>query len=461
MLKINITLIWELIKFFTSREIKETARTTGFMRREGKLQPDTFFKAFTVGLWDLHEVTLTTLAGKCEDLQERLKLTRQGLFGRINAGAEFLKELLNQVMNYTANKFLSTETVEILRQFQDVYICDSSIISLPDKLEGQHKGLGGTNAKAAIKIQAVFSVISRTFKAIEILKATGNDSNKTTDLAAKLLMLELIIFDLGYYNAKAFRDIDEKGAFFISRVKANTKFYEDNPEQADKYIKIDISKELKLYGKTTVDKWIYIGGNKNTRMKVRLVAVRLPNSVAADRIRKARKKAKAKGKTLTKEQIRFLAWNVMITNVPDDMLSAETICELYRIRWQIELIFKCWKGCFKIDEMNNVGDKYFECLLYGRLIVITLMTTIYSRLVYTVYSQSRELISFMRFFKILREKISNLITILLAPKLDKYALISLFSDVIQKSKLDKRKRKTTEQKMMEHDLPEVVLQMLV
>ena len=461
MLKINITLIWELIKFFTSREIKETARTTGFMRREGKLQPDTFFKAFTVGLWDLHEVTLTTLAEKCEDLQERLKLTRQGLFGRINAGAEFLKELLNQVMDYTANKFLSTETVEILKQFRDVYVCDSSIISLPDKLEGQHKGLGGTNAKASIKIQAVFSVISRTVKAIEILKATGNDSNKTSDLAAKLLMLELIIFDLGYYNAKAFRDIDEKGAFFISRVKANTKFYEDNPEQADKYIKIDISKELKLYGKTTVDKWIYIGGNKNTRMKVRLVAVRLPNSVAADRIRKARKKAKAKGKTLTKEHIRFLAWNVMITNVPDDMLSAETICELYRIRWQIELIFKCWKGCFKIDEMNNVGDKYFECLLYGRLIVIILMTTIYSRLVYTVYSQSRELISFMRFFKILREKISNLITLLTAAKLDKYALISLFSDVIQKSKLEKRKRKTTEQKMMDHDLPEAVLQMLV
>ena len=104
MLKINITLIWELIKFFTSRQIKETAKMTGFTRREGKLQLDTFFKAFTVGLWDLHDVTLATLSGKCEDLQERLKLTRQGLFGRINTGAEFLKELLNQVMDYTANK---------------------------------------------------------------------------------------------------------------------------------------------------------------------------------------------------------------------------------------------------------------------------------------------------------------------------------------------------------------------
>jgi hypothetical protein len=460
MLKINITLIWGLIKFFTSREIEETAETTGFKQRDSKLQPCTFFKAFTIGLWSLHEVTLTTLAGKCETLQSQLQLTRQGLFARISSGASFLKELLNQAMNHAAKKVLSTETMEVLKQFRDVHICDSSVVSLPDKLEGQHKGLGGTNAKAAVKIHVVFSIISRTFKIIEILAATGNDSSKTTDLAAKLLMMELIIFDLGYYNAKAFRDIDGKGAFFISRVKSNTVFYEEDPHKADKYIKIDIAKDLKLYDTKTVDKWIYIGGTINNRMKVRLVAVRLPDTVAAERIRKARKKAKAKGKELTKNEIRLLAWNVMITNVPEDMLNAKTICELYRIRWQVELIFKCWKGCFRIDEMDNVGDKYFECLLYGRLIIITLMTTVYSWLVYMLYFQSRELLSFMRFFKNLREKLASLIGILQAPRPDKYSLMELFEDVVQKSKLEKRKRKTTEQELMEHDLPEAVLQML-
>jgi hypothetical protein len=364
-------------------------------------------------------------------------------------------------MAHAAKKILPTDTMEVLKQFRDVHICDSSVVSLPDKLEKQHKGLGGTNAKAAIKVQAVFSVISRTFKMIEILAATGNDSSKTTDLAAKLLMMELIIFDLGYYNAKAFRDIDEKGAFFISRVKSNTVFYERNPRKADKYIKIDITKDLKLYNKKTEDKWIYIGGTTNNRMKVRLVAVRLPNPIAAERIRKARKKAKSKGRELTKGEIRLLAWNVMITNVPEDMMQAKTICELYRIRWQIELIFKCWKGCFGIDEMDNVGDKYFECLMYGRLIVITLMTTVYSWLVYMLYSQSRELLSFLRFFKNLREKLYALVVIFQASRLDKNSLKDLFVGVVQKSKLEKRKRKTTEQELMEHDLPEAVLQMLV
>lgn len=457
--KISIALIWGLIKWFTSRQIEETAKRTGFKKREGKLKPATFFQAFTVGIWSLHETTLNTLAGKCEELQSQLKLSRQGLFGRIGIGAIFLKELFNQATAYAATKDMSTETVEILKQFRDVQIVDSSIISLPDKLEKQHKGLGGTNAKAAIKIQAVFSVISRAFKVIEILKATGNDSDKTVDLAAKLIAMELIIFDLGYYNSVAFKAIDEKGAYFISRVKPNTIFYEKKPGKANGYERIDITKELKLY-KKSVDKWINIGGNSNKSMRVRLVAVRLPNNIVAERIRKARKKAKSKGRDLTKYEIYLLAWNVMITNVPEDMLKAETVCELYRIRWQVELIFKCWKGCLGVDEMNNVGNEYFECIIYGKLIVITLMTVIYSRLLFILYTQSRELMSLMLFFKNLREKLAVLIRLFQASRLDKYSLESLFEDVVRRSIWEKRKRKTTEQVLMEHDLPEAILQLL-
>lgn len=66
----------------------------------------------------------------------------------------------------------------------------------------------------------------------------------------------------------------------------------------------------------------------------------------------------------------------------------------------------------------------------------------------------------MRFFKNLREKLAALIAILQAPKLDKYSLIALFTGIVQKSKLEKRRRKTTEQELMDHDLPEAVLQIL-
>lgn len=50
-------------------------------------------------------------------------------------------------------------------------------------------------------------------------------------------------------NVKVFGDIGKEGAFFIIRVKTNTVFYVKNPQKANKYIKIDITKELTMYGK--------------------------------------------------------------------------------------------------------------------------------------------------------------------------------------------------------------------
>lgn len=57
-----------------------------------------------------------------------------------------------------------------------------------------------------------------------MLKATGNDSNKTSNLAAKLIMLELIIFDLGYYNAKALRILMKKEPSSLAELRPTQNF---------------------------------------------------------------------------------------------------------------------------------------------------------------------------------------------------------------------------------------------
>ena len=55
------------------------------------------------------------------------------MFDRIGTGAKFLKELFNKAMEHATAKVLSIETMEVLKQFRDVNICDSTVVSLPDK----------------------------------------------------------------------------------------------------------------------------------------------------------------------------------------------------------------------------------------------------------------------------------------------------------------------------------------
>ncbi|MEG6613604.1 transposase [Pseudoclostridium thermosuccinogenes] len=118
-----------------------------------------------------------------------------------------LKEMLPWVVAYAAKHSVTTETVEVLKQVKHVYICDSTLLSLPDKLQTIFKGLGGINAKAAVKIQLMFSLMERKFRSIELCTATGNDSNYTADVAKNLSLMDLILIDLGYFNAIAFREI--------------------------------------------------------------------------------------------------------------------------------------------------------------------------------------------------------------------------------------------------------------
>lgn len=134
----------------------------------------------------------------------------------------------------------------------------------------------------------MFSLMERKFRNIELCNACGNDSNYTADIAKKLSFMDLILIDLGYFNAIAFKEIVQKGAFFLIWVKTNTKFYIESVKKKGRYTQIDVIELLKKSG-GMLDRELYIGGNRKNRMKVRVVAIRLPEGVVNERRRKANK----------------------------------------------------------------------------------------------------------------------------------------------------------------------------
>ncbi len=449
---ISIALIMNLIKMFTPRQIEEIAFKTGFTKRNSGLEAITFFKAFTVELWNVHEITLDIIAGKCEELQYGLSLSKQALYERLKLGAKLMKEMLGLAVNLATKQIYSADVVDVLKQFENVYIADSTTISLPNKLKDLYTGLGGTNADAAVKVQAIFNIIKNQFEKLELFSATVNDNKYTEEIVKLLNPLEVIIFDLGYFCIKSFKKIIQKQAHFISRVKTNTIFYLKSHIEDGKFEKVDI---LNILRKSTgfVDTRVVIGREK---VEVRLVAVRLPEDKINERRRKENKKANAKGKTLTDIELELLAWNIIITSIPPEMLSVETMCEIYRIRWQIELIFKTWKGCFEIDEMNNVGRDYFTCIFCGKLILITLMTALFSGVKKNVFLETERLLSMAKFFKNFREKIAVLIHNLSFRFKNAKKIIQLINDILKRCLDERRKRKTTERMLLEQQLPTTV-----
>ena len=53
--------------------------------------------------------------------------------------------------------------------------------------------------------------------------------------------------------------------------------------------------------------------------------------------------ARKKGREVSARQWELAGWTVLVTDLPADRLDAAEAWELYRARWQIELLFKLWK----------------------------------------------------------------------------------------------------------------------
>jgi hypothetical protein len=47
---------------------------------------------------------------------------------------------------------------------------------------------------------------------------------------------------------------------------------------------------------------------------------------------------------LSQTYLFILGWKLFVTNAPDTMITIKQACDLYRIRWQIKLVFKLWKS---------------------------------------------------------------------------------------------------------------------
>jgi hypothetical protein len=101
---------------------------------------------------------------------------------------------------------------------------------------------------------------------------------------------------------------------------------------------------------------------------------RLSEQAAADARRRCRRAA-AGGKYTPKESTLFLAEFVMIlTSIQPEVLSAKTVLELYRCRWQIELLFKRYKSLLDLDQARTrAGSVLGKVWLHGKMLYACLI----------------------------------------------------------------------------------------
>ncbi len=437
-MKISSSLIIPFIRFFSNTKIMEIAQNTGFLKRKRDILPETFVKVFVFKLATVINPSLKQIASMCEEIQPGLTISKTAIHKRLPSASLFLQSIFAETMKMTIKKAMPAKAANILSTFSDVKICDSTKITLPDKLKDIWPGIGGKNAKSAIKIQGVYSLVSSCFSSIELTRSPGVDTTYSSQLLKLVNKDELLITDLGYFYKDFFRKLSAKGAYFLSRIRTNTVIYEINNDQANI---INLAKFLN--GKSIVDQDVLVGVSYQPQLKCRLIAIRLPEDVVNERRRKANKKAKISGKQLTKDETELLAFNIIVTNADRSIIPAEAACDIYRARWQIELLFKACKSYLKLDKVGLCGRYQLECLIYGRLTAVVASLLIYNIMYIEISKKYKRSLSLLLFIKLLADSFNIISSSMQLTTKSVNKLESIICRISRQSLNEKRKKKTT------------------
>jgi len=357
-------------RFFNQRFTEELARESGFVERESKLTGHLFLSVFTFGMSIYGTPSLTDLTGLLNLVVPQLDLTRQGLHERINEEAvAFFEKMLSFAITLELPERLSQAVATLCPRFKRILIYDGTSFQLPKELAQYFRGSGGGGSEAAVKILFGYDLKSHHFF-YRLQDGIAHDQLHQEDYLQQLKADDLEISDLGFFNIEAFADIAQKGAFYLSRLRSDVRLYHQTPHGLEEFDLVRFVKKMPLR-QTEVEVYLKKGA---LILQTRLVIEKVPDHVKAQRLRTINKNSRKKGYTPGKRVKVLAGYNLYITNAPATHIPREQIRALYRIRWQIELIFKNWKSNFALAKVTGKRPERIKCMIYAKLLFILITT---------------------------------------------------------------------------------------
>lgn len=312
------------------------------------------------------------------------------MFERISGKADTFARLLLEEY-FLRNKDWDTEQSRGLFDcFGKVLLQDSTTLRLPQYLADLFPGsvVNGVQ-KAIARIQAVIDIKKMQFVDFKLGAYTQNDQSASKDILAVADKGDLVIRDMGYFATAAFEEMISQGVFLLSRLRYGVNLFDKHGKS------IDLKK---LLGQNkTVDQWVYVGDK--SKIWVRLIMIPLPAPIAAERIRKA-KNHHDKRFTYSKEYYQWLRYSSYITTVEKKVWTTRQVAKVYKLRWQIEIIFKSWKSGFNLQTVLHercTDEKKVRVCIYLMLLFICLfMQKVYVRYNEEIHRKTGKSVSLLK-----------------------------------------------------------------
>lgn len=398
----------QLQEIFDEAGLEQSARQLCFVQRRRKLGSSSFVQLCIHGVSkDGLVVALNELCAVA--LGMGIELCPQSLNERFNEqGAVFMQRFFERVLD---KRLGDGEKLATLAQFNGVYLQDATIYQLPEELRNLFRGSGGGGSQAALKIDCLTDIQAGKWY-LHFKNGASNDG------AAKLLQVpskSLWLRDLGYFKLRDLETIASQGAYFVSRLRTDM-IVETCTVPAQP---IDLLKWAKQMQEGQIKQaWVWVGASK--KGPFRLIVQKEPKEVADAKRHKLRTDKQNKRKGLTKRRLALCDLNIYLTNLNEGEWPAEFVIQLYRIRWQIEILFKVWKSILKIGKVHQMKPQRFLCLMYAQMAWALVNAKIFQYCKVNFWNRAQVEISELKAFKIMRQYSHRLLEALFENTMELY-----------------------------------------
>jgi hypothetical protein len=277
-----------------------------------------------------------------------LKVSHKTLHQKMRLAGPYLQTLVNEM-----SAMARMGTPELWSGY-DVVAIDATTDSSP--------GSAGTDAR----VHTAIRVSDLTVLHAEVTGVSGGETLKRFPLQPG----QLALTDRGYSNGPGIASAVMKGADVLSRLnRGSLPLYEVKGEAP-----IDVMDRLRSLKGRRAGEWavevhtevdgetMVIGG--------RLIAVRLPTDKAEEARQRVRKEY---GKDTTDDMLEAAGYVALFTTIPAERMTAANCIALYRLRWQVELLFKRWKSICGLDRLPNKIEETILSWVLGKILLALIL----------------------------------------------------------------------------------------
>jgi hypothetical protein len=263
-------------------------------------------------------------------------------------GADLLRTSLGDLMGKLTLKVLGFQPGEAFSEFTRIIIQDGSSFAVHDALCHVFPGRFTTVKPAAVELHCTLEVLRDVPLTVVLSPDTDSEHDYRPEPAS--LKGALFLADRGYLDLTYLRDIDRHGGSFIVRAKDGL-----NPRVLDAF--------------------------REDGKRVQSCQDRDLQAIIAKLPKKQRVELAVEW-LIDHQPFRLqliVSWNkakkifvYLLTNLPQSRYPIEKICLGYKLRWQVELLFKEWKSHANLHAFDTENEYITESLIWASLTAATL-----------------------------------------------------------------------------------------